>query len=216
MPVADLGSGRLHQKPTASAVSPEGKAEPKSGKRRGKSARKKQSKSPSQQGESGSAEEPETTVDSDDQHEQSATKGVGRNGEGREIPPPLRRGSAGNVDDRCNQAEQAVWGGRRAPSKSIVGGGAPDRGGGDWWETGTRYAFQPRLVADKPTVRSLVGHGGGAAGHRVGNGGSGRNGESGLTTQRDSRQSEGGLPLRRVIQPAEGNSARGQRVFFLA
>lgn len=235
VPVADVGSGRLHQKPTASSVSPEDNAEPKRGKKRGENVRRgnnRTEESASQQvGRLDSTEASETkkVVDHGDQNEQSPIfqSGEGRNtGEkGRELPAPLHRGSAGSLDDRRNQAEQALWGGRRVPTEthadnnnnnnrpvhaSATGGGGAWNGGDDWWETGTQYAFQPRLVADKPTVRSLAGHysGGGAAGRQVRKGGGGGGGRN--------EGSESKLPVRRVIQPAVGNSDRGQRVFFLA
>ncbi|CAM9842633.1 unnamed protein product [Scytosiphon promiscuus] len=76
----------------------------------------------------------------------------------------LRRGSAGNVQDRRRQGNRALWGGRGARNGSPTtagrsGVGLPPEEDGEWWETGTRYAFQPRLAADMPTVSSFVNRG---------------------------------------------------------
>ncbi|CAN0153911.1 unnamed protein product, partial [Laminaria digitata] len=79
----------------------------------------------------------------------NSKKGSGRFG--RSSSPRPRRGSMGNVDDRRKQGQRAVWG-RHSPKTTMTWGGG---GNSNWWGTGTRYALQPRLSADKPTVTSF-------------------------------------------------------------
>ena len=150
-----------------------------------------------------------------------------------------RRGSAGNIEDRVRQGQNAVWGGRGAPDDGISGGGDDDDG--NWWDTGTPYAFQPRLSADKTTVLSFFGA---AAGRRdrgaVGldqrgvlrgkGGGSDDDSRaesrtdsvaSGLSVQLQQQQQlqrghETSRQLMRIVKVPEGNEHHGQRVFFLA
>lgn len=150
--------------------------------------------------------------------------------------PLPRRVSVGNVEDRVRAGKTAVWGGRDAPEGRSRGGG--NGGGGDWWDTGTPYAFQPRLAADKTTVLSFVGTGG-RRGRGVGfeqrvglrgNGG-GNDDESradsrtdsvasGLSVQHQQQQPQGAYgasrELMRIVKVPESNQHHGQRVFFLA
>lgn len=151
--------------------------------------------------------------------------------------PLPRRGSVGNIEDRVRQGKTAVWGGRGAPNGGVRGGGGGC--GGEWWDTGTPYAFQPRLAADKATVVSFIGKGGRRDGAGVdqsgssgGNSGADDGGsrtdsrsdgvDSGLSLQHQQQQLQavrGGSTSRelmRIVKVPDSNEHHGQRVFFLA
>lgn len=147
--------------------------------------------------------------------------------EGTLHSPLPRRVSVGNVEDRVRAGKTAVWGGRDAPEGCIRGGGGgKGGGGGDWWDTGTPYAFQPRLAADKTTVLSFVGTGGrrgrggggldqGAGLRANGGGGDDDSVASGLSVH--NQQAHGvSRELMRIVKVPESNEHHGQRVFFLA
>eukprot|EP00903_Cladosiphon_okamuranus_P014975 g13860.t1 len=230
VPVADLGSGRLHgnrEPPSNQHKNGEGGAKGHGSKngRRNKDIN-------------------HIYNDNDTRQEPSAIE---------ETPhPPLpRRGSMGNVEDRIRQGTHALWGGRGAPGSGTRGtrggGGNVSRGGGgDWWDTGTPYAFQPRLSADKTTVlsfvstagrrdRSVVGldRTGGLRGKDGKGGGSSSGGDSravsradsvavGLSVQHHQQQQQlhgvhgASRELMRIVKVPESNRHHGQRVFFLA
>ncbi|CAM9250489.1 unnamed protein product, partial [Hapterophycus canaliculatus] len=141
----------------------------------------------------------------------------------------LRRGSAGNIENRRRQGEQALWGGRGTSSsgppttEGRSGVGLLPEEDGDWWATGTRYAFQPRLPADTSTVKSFMnrrGRNGGA----IGTGSITNSAASGLSLQRQGRvrshqnvaSQDDGRGLLRIVKAPVGNENHGQRVFFLA
>ncbi|CAB1121062.1 unnamed protein product [Ectocarpus sp. CCAP 1310/34] len=142
----------------------------------------------------------------------------------------VRKGSLGDVDNRLRQGEKALWGRRGSPS---VGSPADASGNGgdsprwDWWETGTPYAFQPRLAAAKATVMAFVEDDGddGRTPSRTNSTASGLmlphqqqrrplQGGGGRSHLGASRGSSG--ELLRIVKAPETNESHGQRVFFLA
>lgn len=145
------------------------------------------------------------------------------NEEVEEITLP-RQGSVGNIKNRLHQGERAVWGGRGAPDGPAANGGSSGgddgSGGMAWWETGTRYAFQPRLAADKATVLSFVDTTGGRRGRGVDidQRGGPRKASSGDGdgVSRAGILRQEGEGLSRIVQVPESNDNHGQRVFFLA
>lgn len=152
---------------------------------------------------------------------------------------PLPQGvNLGGIEKRLRQGESAVWGGRGAPDGSSAHGShSSSRGGGsgDWWETGTRYAFQPRLSADQATVLSLVGAdsrrdggvdfdrggvsrprgGGSVGGSQMGDGVA-----TGSSPSQQGRQPNEGQnssrELMRIVRTPESHPDHGKRVFFVA
>lgn len=81
----------------------------------------------------------------------------------------------------------------------------------NWWATGTQYALQPHIAERKPTIPSI--------------GDTNFRGDwtpksgtfSSLAASHDINGNERrNRQLLRVLQPAEGNKARGKRIFFLA
>ena len=144
---------------------------------------------------------------------------------------PLPQGAnVGDIDKRLRQGESAVWGERGAPDGPSIHGSQSSRGGGDWWETGTRYAFQPRLAADKATVLALVDTGsrrdggvdsdrGGVGDSQVGSRTHGVTAGSTLPHQQQQLQEGHGSSSRelvRIVKAPESNADHGKRVFFLA
>lgn len=184
----------------------------------------------------------------DKQHCSKSTTADGGGADSKGVPSeakgqPLSQGTIlGDLEKRLRQGESAVWGGRSAPDGSAHGSHSSSRGGGsgDWWETGTRYAFQPRLSADKATVLSLVGAGirrdggvdfdlggvpRGKGGGSVGGSQTGSRTHSvatglGLTPSHQARQPHEGQKssreLMRVVKVPESNPDHGKRVFFVA
>lgn len=151
-----------------------------------------------------------------------------------------RQGSAGSIGDRRRQGNQALWGGRGAPSGSPIAadGSSGREQGGEWWETGTSYAFQPRLAADMSTALTFVErggrHGAGVGGEQrkspgqEQHGGSGGGDDGGANHDAAPQQQgrdrgrvtapakDSGRALMRIVKAPEGNEDHGQRVFFLA
>lgn len=208
MPVVDLGPGRLHgNREPSSARREEGDREGNgTGKKKSKNSRRNNNNN-----DNGIHQEP----------------GVERT----PYAPLPRRVSVGNIENRIKQGKTAVWGGRNGPDGSIRGGS----GDQDWWDTGTPYAFQPRLAADKTTVLSFAGTGGrrDRADQKRGLRGNGgvNDGDSfadsrtdsvasGFSVQHHQQQLQGGhgtsRELMRIVKVPESNEHHGQRVFFLA
>lgn len=222
MPVADLGTGRLH-----------GNREPPST-RNENAGGKGTGKGKGHQSKNGRRTKKNNTEDEDNGNNDIHQEDAGVKGTPRSPLP--RRGSVGNIEDRVRQGKNAVWGGRGARDGGIRGGGG---GGGDWWDTGTPYAFQPRLAADKTTVLSFVGtfgrrdrdvgleNRGGLRGNVRGSDDGSRadfrtsSAASGLSVQRHQQQQlQGGhgtsRELMRTVKVPESNEHHGQRVFFVA
>lgn len=210
MPVADLGPGRLH----GNRNLPSDQRENAGGERKGKGHQSKKDR----------RNKKKNNIDSDD-NDNDIHQEPG-------ISPLPRRVSVGNIKDRVRRGENAVWGGRGALDGGI-------RGGGDWWDTGTAYAFQPRLAADKTTVLSFVGTGGRRGrdldldqrgGSRGNSGGDDEDSRvdsrtdsvaSGLSLQHQQQQllqrgRGASRELVRIVKVPEDNEHHGQRVFFLA
>lgn len=201
VPVADLGSGRLHLDLPPSKLSQGQEEGGESGKNRSNKLGRN-TKEHASNGKQRDTEEEETTSSS-----------------------LVRKGSLGNMDNRLRQGEKALWGGRGSPANA--GGNSADSPRGDWWETGTPYAFQPRLAAAKATVMAFVDD----------NGDDGRTPSSTNSTasglslrhQQQRRPLQGGGSrsrlnvsrssggeLMRIVKAPETNESHGQRVFFLA
>lgn len=143
------------------------------------------------------------------------------NDDGAEEAPLVRRESGGNSSTRLLQGEQAVWGGRGAPPGESPDNNAGGRNGVvngndmDWWETGTRYAFQPRLAADKPTVLSVVDTTTTAVGQSdLGGVGTNEREEAPRKTSGNNHGLVG--ELMRIVRVPEHNENHGRRVFFVA
>lgn len=228
MPVVDLGPGCLH-----------GNREPPANQRKNAGGGRKGHDS-----KNGRRSKINNHIDDEDNdndtHQESSRV------EGTPHPPLPRRGSAGNIENRIRQGKNAVWGGRGAPGSGTrsgggnSSGGGGDGGGGDWWDTGTPYAFQPRLSADKTTVLSLVGTAGrrhrGVVGLDQRDSLRGKCGDSDddsrpapraesvaseLSVQHQQQQLLQGAhgasrELMRIVRVPESNEHHGQRVFFLA
>lgn len=192
VPVADLGSGRLHCNVDLPLYQNQGS---KGGWGWGRRPENKTTNS---------------NVDTNDD---------GNNGDKEETKPLARRRSVGNIDSRTRQGERAVWGRCGPPGGSPAGGDGGGSGGAngsdmEWWETGTRYAFQPRLAADKATVLSFVDST--TAGGRSGRGG-GTNEREGPRFTSGSRDGVvAAEEFTRIVQVPKSNENHGQRVFFVA
>lgn len=221
MPVVDLGPGHLH-----------GNREPHSTQRKNAGGKGKAIGDQSNNGHRNKNDNTNGVDDDNDIHQEiHQESGV----EGTTQSPLPRRVSIGNIKDRVRQGKDALWGGRGAPDGKTRG--SSDGGGGDWWNTGTPYAFQPRLVANKTTVLSFVGTAGrrdrgvglnqrGGLRENIG-GGDDYSAEQSRTDSVASAISvqhqqhlQGGRgtsrELMRIVKVPESHEHHGQRVFFLA
>ncbi|CAM9534399.1 unnamed protein product [Ectocarpus sp. 12 AP-2014] len=205
VPVADLGSGRLHLDlpPSKLSQGQEG---------RGESGRNRNNKL------GRNAKEHTSNGKQRDTEEEAASSSL------------VRKGSLGNMDNRVRQGEKALWGRRGSPSvgsPANASGNGGDSPRGDWWETGTPYAFQPRLAAAKATVMAFVDDDGddGRTPSRTNSTASGlslRHQQQRRSVQGDRGRSQLGASrgsrweLLRIVKAPETNESHGQRVFFLA
>ncbi|CAM9448613.1 unnamed protein product [Ectocarpus sp. 6 AP-2014] len=205
VPVADLGSGRLHLDLPSSK--------------------------PSQGQEGGGESERNRNNILGRNVKKHSSNGKQRDTEEEAASSSLvRKGSFGNMDNRLRQGEKALWGGRGSPSvgsPANASGNGGDSPRGDWWETGTPYAFQPRLAAAKATVMAFVDDDG-DDGRTPSTTNSTASGLS-LRHQQQRRPLQGGRgrshlgaprgssgELLRIVKAPETNESHGQRVFFLA
>lgn len=225
VPIADLGTGRLHRNLESKALncaknSDQGGHWGRKGNnmRGGKHKNTKTPKSPTskrQEGSNSSSGDGDSKNDHRCQSEQKRTstadeeKEKGSDKTSKTLP--LRQGSLGDIEQRRRQGEGAVWGGRTARSGHTLEQEEADTDRkNNWWETETQYAFQPCLPVVPCTARSTShfvrgggttggGEGGGEIGHEKGAGGTG--GENGIVLH--------------VVKPAEVHADRGKKVFFL-
>ncbi|CAM9945619.1 unnamed protein product [Ectocarpus sp. 12 AP-2014] len=205
VPVANLGSGRLHLDLPSSKRSQGQEGEEESVRNRNNKLGRH-------------VKEHSSYGKQRDTEEEAATSSL------------IRKGSLGNMDNRLRQGEKALWGRRGSPSvgsSANASGNGGDSPRGDWWETGTPYAFQPRLAAAKATVMAFVDDDGddGRTPSRTNSTASGLllrhqqqrrplQGGGGRSHLGASRGSSG--ELLRIVKAPETNESHGQRVFFLA
>lgn len=241
MPIVDVGSGRLHRNLKTEALVEEEDVQNEKRwgrKRRDSDKRKSLSHTQSQsRGEDSPPESNETLPPGSQPHEkegygdetEGSTSDVGSKEDSSAVPSQLRRGSAGRIDDRLRQGKKAVWGRHTLRSaggalRAGSGGEEQEEKGGHWWETGTKYVFQPKLtalelpMAVSPDTSGFIPSPGksyrglewGGGEHRFLNG---RGTNVGFI--QGHWEARGRKQFFHVVQPGEENIVRGSRVFFL-